>query len=251
MPTDNMVLVTDELLEQERKLGNWHYLLFAKPELLYPSLHPITNMKMFDTGKYYTNESEIPDNRIRVTRYSQSVTGGKYNPTRSRDSCGWFLYAEPGSTTFLSYKTSYMSFNKVTAAMELRKAVSDKMIKHNLKSALYKMAGDDILKPHLLRADGIYPRDLMFTPQDAVDIYDGEIEDYELCVTHNSRSHSDYQSDVKAYLGMDIVGPVEILDNPLCKATEFLGYDILIFENSIGEIRVETEILDTRGLDNL
>lgn len=36
------------------------------------------------------------------------------------------------------------------------------------------------------------------------------------------------------------------LDQPLCQAAQYLGYDIIILTNMIGSHQVVTEVLDTR-----
>lgn len=203
MPSDDLVLVTPEIIKQEKKSGNYYYLLFTHPELLYPSLRPITDMKEFDTGNYYSNEEDIPNNRIKVTRYTQGEGKGKYFTERPENICGYFFYYEPGSTTFLSYKTSYNSFNKLTCAQEFMDLVTDEL-RHELQEGMHSLFFEGLFYPQIMHSKGILPRDLKFTPLEAYNLLN--IEGY----------NPDYRSNTRLYYGECISGAPH-LDQVLCK----------------------------------
>lgn len=231
-----LIEVTDSVIEKEVKMGNWYYLLLTNQDLLYKKSHrPITNMKMF-SDNYYDCTCEISGLKLPVARYASSVDSGKYNTERPDCMCGYFYYLENESTTFLSYKKPFKSFNKVTAAYELRKMIpkDEKRLRYDLNEGIARVDRKGTLQFQLMHAEGILPRDLRFTPEEAFDLLgvDGYIENY--------------SSSFRAYLGGEHIGAEEFLDQPICKAAKFLGYDIVIFEALVGETQVDCEILDTR-----
>lgn len=227
------VLLSPQRVLLDASQGNSKYIRYTHPELLYSTLRPITNMSMFRTplSNTYSNSNIIPNYKIRVSRYSSSLTKGFFNSERPPEMCGRFYYSEPESTTFLTYSNPLVSFNKVTAAWLLLEKVTNKSIISDLKWGLSKTDSKSTASMIGAHIREELPRDLMFTPKMALDL--------------GIRDGDEISSTKKVYLG-DVVGAEEYLDQPICIAASSLGYDVVIFERLAGPDQVDTELMDTR-----
>lgn len=223
-------LVSKNYISKCAQNGNSYPMLTTYPQLLYPSMRPITDMSLFQTplSKYYKSMDDIPNYKIAVTRYSTGMSKGKYYDTdRPTDTCGYFYYYQPESTTYLTYNNAFTSFNKTTAARELIQQVNDQdMI---LVQKLRKLSRANNLSELESHISGALPADLMMTAKQ----YDQEPD----------------LGDRQVYVGviLDLYAFEDKLDQPLCKLASMLGYDIVILTHMIGSHQVVTEVLDTRS----
>lgn len=214
-------------------------LILYAPDLLYKkSKRPKTDMSLFRTpDSLVVDKKAIHNGRltidgeewrvIPITRYAAGMSKGLYyDEERAPDICGTFYYYEPESTTYLAYKTEMRAFNKTEACRTL-----------DVEETRDGFIPDSRVIRARMHSEGILPRDLMMTPSEAVAARGGK------AVMLRG------MSDDKHYAGnyLDLYALEDWLDQPLCNAASYAGYDVVILENMVGRYQVVTEVLDTRS----
>jgi hypothetical protein len=235
------------------KYANSIPLKLYSPDLMYnTSKRPINDMEMFrNPTSNRVNINDIKNNKINidnelwnvipVTRYAAGMKKGLYYKNNLMEEfCGTFYYYEPESTTYLAYKTFLRAFNK-TAAMNilfLNDSYINK-IKGRIVQNFYIKSYPYIMK----HVNGIYPKNLLLTPNEAVSLYIDENKDANQII-----NEANLLPQNKYYAGhyLDLYAAEDALDQILCTTASELGYDIIILENMVGSHQVVTEILDTR-----
>lgn len=139
------------------------------------------------------------------------------------------LYAEPESTTYLAYQTSFIAFNKTDAAEQLLKIEEDADLEEMLRkiSANRSSSSHMLLKRHM---NGELPVDLRFTVKTAEELlaYDDGVDD------------DLFRSETKVYLGkrMGLYAYEDKLDQPLCRLAAKLGYDLVVLTSTVKTISI-------------
>jgi hypothetical protein len=259
-------------------------LIFSAPHQIYPSGRPKTTMNTFYSPKNHIikRDTIVPIDihgitiyRVRigtslfhgvpVTRYIRGMSKGLFYKDRPKDVCGTFYYLEgggqrppptghevlegvglpatvaslegggtprgrsgalePASDTLLLYKSGAMKvyFNKTDAMRRLGQPTpSDPM-------NLY----DNILEAH---TTGQLPSDLYLSPQ-------------ELTGYLGLPSPSENIAKDRQYAGvhLNLYASEDKYDQPLCKAAQEQGIDIVILTHMVGSFQVVSEVLDTRA----
>lgn len=202
-------------------------LLLRDPTRTYSlSKRPRTDMSQFLSPNYKSYlAKDLPLLSLPVTRYAKGMSRGLYYPesTRSAQYLGTFYYLEPESETYLTYETSYTSFNKYTAFQELG---GDPEIAHQV---LFLTLDDYI--------SGVLPADLLMTSE-------------EIC--HYLGRELVSVSDSKLYAGnvLELYAAEDVLDQFLCKLARRKNIQVLVFTNMPGSHQVVTEVLDVADREN-
>lgn len=221
-------IVTKSYLEEQAKRGDSYAISFFNVDMLYKSMRPKTDMSMFVTANSNIYSIRPPKRSIPVTRYGEGMSQGLYyHSERPKDICGYFYYLEKESETYLEYKTSFVSSNKLSACVKLLDKLPNSY-KSEIMNAIEKM-GETHLYNYLI---GEYPGDLMISFT--------EYQKYDPTAPTSNR---------KFYIGdrpLILYGREDELDQPLCKSARYLGYDIVVLTNMVGSHQVVTEVLDTR-----
>lgn len=210
-------------------------MLYDKNLVYKGSKRPLNDMAMYrNVFSIKIKKKDIIDNKINyqgedwfvipVTRYAHGMKQGLYFGEDSANFCGTFYYFEPESTTYLAYKTFLSSFNKYTAMVDM----DSEMIKNN-----------DFQTTTSFRkyVDGILPADLMFTPDEYIQISPKSMFPLNRYKPKNNKKH---------YNDLSMYALEDELDQPLCVLGKQQGYDIIVLKNMPGQFQVVTEILDTR-----
>lgn len=229
--------------------GNSIALKLYAPEMLYSrSNRPITDMSLFRNPLSLTCEREdIIRGRlligqevyrvIPVTRYAQGMSKGLYHNEKDApaDVCGTFYYYEEESNTLLAYRTELRAFNKTDACQKLGIRLYEPSAERGNR-VLYIEPG---AQKHI---NGIYPRDLMLTPQRALD-YMGMRDEEDDTTDLPPVPH--YAADY-----LDLYAAEDYLDQPLCVTAREMGHDIVVLEAMVGAFQIVTEVLDTRARED-
>ena len=241
----NWIYKTMQTLQKEAvEKGNSIALKMYAPEMLYRSNRPVTDMSLFRSPLSYTcRRSDVIRNRlvvnkevhrvIPVTRYAQGMSKGLYygDEDTPSDVCGTFYYNEEESNTLLAYKTELRAFNKTDACMKL-----GIVMREDARRGDTALRIDYGVQKHM---NGIYPLDLMLTPQQALD-YMGHRDSEDIHTDLPNAPH--YAAEY-----LDLYSAEDYLDQPLCNAARDAGYDIVVLENMVGSFQIVTEVLDTRS----
>lgn len=227
-------VVTMAFLKESCSRGDSYPVLFFKVDLLYKSMRPKTDMSMFQTANsnYYKDSNGIIDDKISVTRYAQGMSRGLFFGDRPSDTCGYFYYYEPESTTYLTYKNALVAFNKTDAAKQLIAELSED--DQDLVIAFEKYMNDRKVSNYFnFHTNGLLPSNLMLTPEQYYKI---------IGKTTNNESNQ------KVYVGklLNLYAKEDDLDQRICVLANYLKYDIVILTHMIGSHQVVTEVLDTR-----
>lgn len=232
--------VTLDYIEERLKEGNSYVATFLYPDLLYKSMRPKTEMKMFRTPVSHSYSSGegmerlLQQRKLPVTRYAKGMGKGQFYEDRPVDICGYFYYQEEESKIFLAYRKSFTAFNKTDAAMKLvRKGDFPE-----LAVTLRKLSFDRLHSVAMDHIKGNLPADLRFDADSAWELLlrEGKI-DYEY--VQNSKK--------KVYLDCGLYAYEDEFDQSLCNAAAQLGYDLVVLTHMVGSYQVVREVLDTRA----
>jgi len=235
----------EELITYAEQTANSIPLMFIRPDLIYSSRRPHTSMLSFILDKenfgtvLHTEEPfpysfkiiPIPSEEslpfetrgmkrlshpneayaLPVTRYGEGMSRGLYREN-SVGYAGTFYYYEPQSTTYLTFNTVKVAFNKISLADEWD-------VEYTNTKHLY------ILREH---AKGLLPKDLVMSPSDV--------------------TKDDIVGIRPGYAGnrLNLYGEEDSLDQALSIKGSELGYDLIIFTHMVGSYQVVCEILDNR-----
>ena len=216
-------------------------LLWQAPDLLYKgSKRPRTDMSMFRNAlSNKVSKENVVDGRVTigeetwqtipVVRYTEGMSRGLFfgDEDTPQRFCGTFYYMEVESSTLLAFKNPLRAFNKTDACEKL--GILDEW------TIEYGLDNYDKLKDHI---DGVYPRDMMMTPNQVGRSF-GNMDT-------NSVPQTPHYAG--GYLGL--YAGEDSLDQLLCSGARDAGYDVVILENMIGKFQVVTEVLDTRSREH-
>ncbi len=236
-------------------------LLFDRREFLYPSMRPITDMKLFQTEKagMYTSDmifnhisnqdsslvcSEVLSHEgflqfLRVTRYSKGMTRGLYHKsTQKRVYTGRFYYLEPDSTTLLTFINTNVRIykNKYLAALDL--------CSHALMGAF---SATPFQRDFLAGKNPNIPNDLMMTPKElfqimpTIDFLSGAKVNVNINMANNAPNDKEYVGMVLGFYALE-----DSLDIDLYYASKKLGIDVLVFTHMVGSRKIVSEVYDIR-----
>ena len=232
---------TMETVKREAvSLADSTLLRWQAPDLLYKgSKRPRTDMSLFRSSlSYRVSRDAIKNDTIEingdtwsvipVTRYAEGMSRGLYyEADRPEYVCGTFYYGEPESAALLAYKTALRAFNKTDACLKLGLLSEECILDVSVD-----------LQDHM---NGRYPRDLVMTPTQVVDLsgYNSDIDP----ATLPQELH---------YAGkwLGLYANEDNLDQLLCNGARDAGYDIVVLESMVGSFQVVTEVLDTRSRED-
>lgn len=239
-------------------------LMYVAPDLVYKqSKRPKTSMNIFRSPSSVVVDKativKIPSesllsrvtiegetfNIIPVSRYGAGMSKGLYHDLYENDPQltstlkGTFYYYEPESSTFLTFNTYRIYFNKTDAAIKLDQEIGGYYTKD------YRKIENKSLAMHM---SGELPEDLKLTPRQLVNIYGKTPKQY---IPSYWRSTDEIVApEIPHYIGLNplskIYGYEDELDNDIYDMGEELGIDILILTHMTGAYQVVTEIYDIR-----
>ncbi len=256
-----------------RYLQNWEYstldycrkralqfcdsfnLLFHNRDALYPSLRPITDMRLFKTPACgFYDEFLLDKERLEVlchegfrsyvpvTRYSKGMSRGLYyNSKGKRPYTGTFYYLECSSSTLLTFDKERMREykNKYEAALDMCPAALDGAFN---ASPWHKKF---LSNPNQTTV----PDDLMLTPKELIKVSrEVESESFMIMESRVQKRLVDIVPQTKEYAGvvLGLFALEDALDEDLFFAAKKADIDILVFRNMVGSRKVVSEVFDIR-----
>ncbi len=238
-------------------------MMFNHPDLLWSSMHPKTDMKMFQQENYLkgevknnilfvgekkyriygrdNNNEEIDDVAFPVSRYAESVDIGLYHTTKIGNFCGTFYYIEPESTVYLISHKVIFSRTKTAAAQliaepQTKFAVWEKQQRTSIRRPKYQKLYDE----------GKLRHGLLYTPIQAhTELgYKGYHDSYSITdypVYMGAMSIKEYDINHPGLYGVE-----DEYDQPLCIEMKRQGIEVACFTEMIGAFGIVSELLDAR-----
>lgn len=179
---------------------------------------------------------------IPISRYSQGINTGLYhNQPHTQSYCGTFYYVEPSSYTLLSMGSIDKILIRPNKLLMAEYMASNVQLSYNIRSLLQHQI-DDVYEGIVYR---VRSDELLNGQYDDAFIKDQFKIFNTTGVSSIFKFNHNYQ--VNGIYNNWIYSLEDYLDQPLCLAGKYLGFNVLIFSKMVGIHRFVEELLDTRS----